>query len=327
MMARILLIGLGSGLVSALLFASLVSGSPLAILLFYLSSLPIFIVGLGWPHWSALVASLAGATVLTVMVSSTLGVFFLLGVGLPAWWLSYLALLASANERGEIDWYPLGRLVLWAAAISAALTAASLPMITGSVDDYESGFRAALEQVLRAQTDTADGEAIQLPNGGDPARFLDVMAMLLPPLAALTSMISLLFNLWAGARIVQKSKRLPRPWPDIAGSLVLPRGTAAGMGVMLLGGWLLPGIAGLFAELGAVTLLACFMLLGFAVLHVVTRGMPGRLLILSAAYLLVLLQAWLLFVAALGFAEQLLGVRARVAARRAGRLPPTKPRT
>lgn len=325
-MTRILLIGCGSGLVSALLFASIASGSPLAVVLFYLAPLPVFIVSLGWLHWSGLVASVVGGAALALAFGGPLGLVFLVGVALPAWWLSYLTLLSTPDGTGGAAWYPVGRLVLWAAALGAALTALSLPAFAGGFGGYEAGFRAALEQVLRAQLGTPDGAAIELPNGGDPERFIDLIALLLPPTAAVSSMLASLFNLWAGARIVRRSGRLPRPWPDIAGGIGFPRRTAIALGLLALGS-LLPGFFGLTAELASVTLLAAFALLGFAVLHVITRGLAARPFILAAAYLLVLLQAWLIFVAMLGLAEQLAGVRARIAARRAAKPPISPPPT
>lgn len=325
-MTRIILIGGGSGLVSALLFASVASGSPLAVLLFYLAPLPVFIVSLGWLHWSGLLASVVGGAALSLAISGPLGLVFLVGVGLPAWWLSYLTLLATPDAKGGADWYPVGRLVLWAATLGALLTAFSLPAFVGGFAGYEAGFRAALEQVLRAQLDTPDGMPIELPNGGDPARFIDLLALLLPPTAALSSMLAALVNLWAGARIVRRSGRLPRPWPDIAGSIAYPRGTAIGLALLALAS-LLPGLFGLVAELASVTLVAAFALLGLAVLHVITRGLGARPFALAAVYLLILLQAWLIFAAALlGLAEHFAGVRARFAARRSAKppiLPPT----
>ena len=52
--------GIGAGLVSALLFAVVITGSPLAFLLSYAAPLPVFIVALGWRHLSGLVAAIAG---------------------------------------------------------------------------------------------------------------------------------------------------------------------------------------------------------------------------------------------------------------------------
>ena len=49
-MMQIVLIGIGAGAASALLFASVASGSLLSIFLFYVAPLPIMIAALGWSH-------------------------------------------------------------------------------------------------------------------------------------------------------------------------------------------------------------------------------------------------------------------------------------
>ncbi|HVY56863.1 MAG TPA: DUF2232 domain-containing protein, partial [Xanthobacteraceae bacterium] len=93
-MAQILLIGIGAGAATALLFAAVASGSLLSVLLFYLAPLPIMIAGLGWSHWAALVAALVSASGLAVVFGPFFLFAVLVAVGLPAWWLAYLALLA-----------------------------------------------------------------------------------------------------------------------------------------------------------------------------------------------------------------------------------------
>src|SRR5690348_5404906 len=117
-MAQILFIGIGAGAATALLFASVASGSLLSVFLFYLAPLPIMVAGLGWSHWAALVAAFVSAAGL----GAVFGPFFVLAmlpsIGLPAWWLSYLALLARPTALApphDLEWYPVGRLVLWAA--------------------------------------------------------------------------------------------------------------------------------------------------------------------------------------------------------------------
>ena len=121
-MTQIVLVGLGAGAAAALLFASVASGAPTALILAYLAPLPILIAALGWSHWAGMVASLTAAAGL----GATLGLYFfgafLIGVGLPAWWLGYLALLArpvGTNGSMRLEWYPIGRLVLWAAIVGA----------------------------------------------------------------------------------------------------------------------------------------------------------------------------------------------------------------
>ena len=60
-MMQVFLIGIGAGAATALLFASVASGSPLSVLLFYLAPLPILIAAIGWSHWAALIAALAAS--------------------------------------------------------------------------------------------------------------------------------------------------------------------------------------------------------------------------------------------------------------------------
>src|ERR1700757_386746 len=98
-MMQVFLIGVGAGAAAALLFASVASGSPLSVVLFYLAPLPIPIAALGWRHYAALVASIAPAASLAAVFNSTLFIAFLIGIGLPAWWLGYLALLARPVEN------------------------------------------------------------------------------------------------------------------------------------------------------------------------------------------------------------------------------------
>src|SRR5437879_5939527 len=93
-MLKIVLIGLVAGLAAALSFVLPAAGALAAAPLFYLAPLPILIAGMGWSHWSALTAAVAGAAALAALAGIIAFPVFLFGVGLPAWWLAYLALLA-----------------------------------------------------------------------------------------------------------------------------------------------------------------------------------------------------------------------------------------
>jgi hypothetical protein len=75
-MIQIVIIGIGAGAAAALLFASVTSGSWLSIPLFYLAPLPIMIAGLGWSHWAAMTAALAGA----LGLGAVFGTVFLLAL-------------------------------------------------------------------------------------------------------------------------------------------------------------------------------------------------------------------------------------------------------
>ena len=52
-----LFIGIGAGLASALLFLSVTTGNPAAVMLFYAAPLPLFIAGFGWGLFPTLVAA------------------------------------------------------------------------------------------------------------------------------------------------------------------------------------------------------------------------------------------------------------------------------
>ena len=122
-MTQIVLIGIGAGAAAALLFASLASGSLFALVLFYLSPLPVLIASIGWNYLAGLIAALFAAACLALVLRWLISRSpSSLGVGLPAWWLGYLALLARpADGTGEtLEWYPVGQIVLWTAVIGAA---------------------------------------------------------------------------------------------------------------------------------------------------------------------------------------------------------------
>src|SRR5215469_12882707 len=111
-MMQVVLIGVGAGAAAALLFASVTSGVGLSVILFYLAPLPIMIAALGWSHWAGLVAAVAGAAMLGGAFGMCFFGTFLTSMGVPAWWLGYLALLGRPIANGgatHMEWYPTGR--------------------------------------------------------------------------------------------------------------------------------------------------------------------------------------------------------------------------
>ena len=322
-MTQIVLIGLGAGVAAALLFASVLSGSLLSILLFYLAPLPILIAAIGWSHWAALIASLAAAAGL----SAVFGVFFffafLIGIGLPAWWLGYLALLARpVPDSGGVEWYPAGRMVVWAAIFGALVVIATIPSFGWSEEEFRSGLRAALERLFRAQTRTPAGSPLEIP-GVDTNRFLDFLVVVTPLGIAVVSTVVNLANLWLAGRIVKVSGRLRRPWPHLPALQFSPR--TPFLLAAAVAGTFLPGLIGIVAGIFAVSLLTAYAVLGFAVLHAITTGFPGRPLLLGLAYIAATAVYWFaLAVALVGLADTIFDIRGRVAARRGPPAPSVK---
>ncbi|HEX4553837.1 MAG TPA: DUF2232 domain-containing protein [Xanthobacteraceae bacterium] len=309
------LIGVGAGAASALLFASVLSGSFLSVVLFYLAPLPILIAAIGWSHWAGLAAALAAALGLTLPFGGFFFPAFLISVGLPAWWLGYLTLLARpAASEGETEWYPPGRLVVWAAILGALVIMAALPQFGGSEAAIQATLRGGFERMLRLQMHIPAGEALTVPGVSDPDRLIDILAVVLPPAAAVLATMTQLLNLWLAARIVKISGRLKRPWPDLA-AMRFPTATPFVLATAIAGTFL-PDVAGIACTLVVATLLVAYAALGFAVLHGITRRLKSRSVVLVGIYTAVAIFGWpVLLVALLGLIDIALDLRARLAAR------------
>src|SRR5690348_8273537 len=309
---RIGLVGLGAGACSALLFASMLSKSIIAIGLFYLAPLPILIVALGWSHWAGLLAAVAAAVSLALAIDSFYFLAFLISIGLPAWWLGYLALLARTGATPEeIEWYPPGRLVVWSAVLGALVVLIGLSQIGHDEATIRDTLRRAIESMLRTQMRVPADKPLNLPGIADP----EVLAMVLPPAAAALTTMTQLLNLWLAGRIVRISGRLRRPWPEFS-TLRFPPVTPIALAAAF-GGSFLPGTIGLGAALAAASLLIAYAVLGFAVMHGITRHLPRRGVVLFGIYAAVAVFGWpVLLMTLLGLIDAALDLRGRVAATR-----------
>jgi hypothetical protein len=317
-MVQLIAIGIGAGLASALLFASVTSGSALAVVLFYLAALPIMIVTMGWNALAGLVATVVATIALGLAIDWRFSLAFVLGVGAAAWWLGYLAMLArpasapDASGQIPLEWYPPGRLVLWAALLGAFGVVVVVPYFGFDRQSFEAALRASFGRMLHAET-AADG-TLRIPGlNNNGAGFLDLLVLIMPMAAAVLGTVIYLFNLWLSAHIVKMSGRLRRPWPDLP-SIEFPPIAAGLVAIAIAGSLLHDSIIGLIAGIFAVSLLTAYGALGLAVLHAITRGTKGRTLTLSIVYLLLLLQGWpILIVALLGLIDSAADFRGRVA--------------
>ncbi|WP_168192842.1 DUF2232 domain-containing protein [Undibacter mobilis] len=310
------LIGLGSGAAAALLFASLTSGSPLSVPLAYLAPLPIMIAALGWSHWAALIGAVTGGLAIWLLFGSLFFVAFFAGIGLPGWWLGYLAMLArpvGSNGTASLEWYPPGRLVAWAAGLASALIVLTVLMMGGDADAFREAMRVAVHEVFRiAASEAGSSGPAALRN---PERFVDLLVVVIPPATAVMATLTNTVNLWLAGRIVKFSGRLTRPWPAIS-EMTLPPLTAAALAVAVAVTFI-DGMVGIVAGIVMASLLIVYGVLGFAVIHSVTRGMSARGFVLAGVYAAVLIFGWPILVLCLvGLAEQIFNFRARAALRR-----------
>jgi hypothetical protein len=297
-MVQIVLVGVGAGVAAALLFASVISGSIAAVLLFYLAPLPILLAALGWSHVAGLVAA-ASATAFLAALSGAF-VLAVAVISFGAWWLGYLTLLARPATNGGgagLEWYPVGRLVLWSAVIGTLVVAAAVPNFGTDQESLQAGLRKSYGRILPDQST------------------IDLLVIAVPPAAAVFSTVTNLVNLWLAARIVKFSGRLSRPWPDLP-VLTLPPATS-GLLAVAIGASFLPDLFGILSSAGAASLIMVFAILGFAVLHCVTRGMSARTAVLAGVYAVAVVLGWpILLISIVGLAETMFNIRVRIARRR-----------
>jgi len=310
-----LLIALGAGLVSAVVFASATTGPLLMrMLLFVLTPLALFLAGLGLGPLAAIVAGAAG-TLLVLVAGTPLGALVFAGSqAVPVIILIYLAALHRDAPDGTVEWYPVGRLVIAAALVAGAFAALTLLLLGGDIDALRTALRDMLQTFVANELPKMPDAPTLGPAEIDEAA--SIALALLPAASAISSMSSLLLNFWLAGRITLASGRLARPWPDLP-AMVYPPVTplllalAAGIGFLV-------GLPGMIAAGFAGALFFAYVLLGLAVVHYVTRGRPWRVFALWALYgaLFIMNTVASLAIALLGLAEAIWPMR---------KLPPPPP--
>jgi Predicted membrane protein (DUF2232) len=296
------------------LFASAATATALAGVLFYLAPLPLCLAGLGWGSTAALLAALTGTIVVALSFGPAMAAVFAASIAAPIALLTYLALLSrpapapEGQSSGALDWYPPGRLVGWAALIAGLLAALLVLFLGSDQDSYRESIREILSHSALKDLDR-DGTLFTEEN---IAKLSGLIARALPAAFAVVWLTITLFNLWIAGIIVEASGHALRPWPDL-NALEIPNAFLLIFAAALAASFL-PGLPGLLATGLAGALLFAYTLQGLAVIHVYSRGMPLRGLLLATVYLAILLLGWVaIVVAIIGLAEPTLGLRQRAA--------------
>jgi hypothetical protein len=308
------LIAMAAGCASALMFASVISGALISVLLLYLAPLPLMVAALGWGPLCATIGGITAATVLGLVFGLPFCIAFAVAVALPAWWLGHLALLgrpvaaegSAANDDTALEWYPVGRILFWIVIFATvAITALLLTMGTDG-PTIKNTMRSAWAHLL-------ESAGLALNDRG-----LDALVILAPAAATVVVMMALTLNLWLAAKITATSGRLHRPWPDLK-STALPPMTLAALCVAIafcFSG----GLLAIVAQIATVALMIGYVLTGFAALHTLTLALKNRALWLGCVYLIVVAFIWAVFaIAVLGIADAVFGLRQRYLR---GRPPP-----
>ncbi|WP_061020472.1 DUF2232 domain-containing protein [Bradyrhizobium sp. CCH5-F6] len=307
------LIALIAGAASALMFASIISGALISLVLFYLAPLPLMVAAIGWGPLCASLGGIAAAIGLGALFGLPYGIAFAVTVALPAWWLGHLVLLGRqvggvAPATGpmpaaepDVEWYPVGRILLWIAAFATLTTIAALLTLGTDAESITGSLRRGLMRLLRSTDPQTSGEAGQ---------YVEALVRIVPAAATIIAMMTLTLNLWLSAKVTATSGRLRRPWPDLK-TAELPPMTLVAL-CIALAFCFTGGLLGIAAQIVTAALMMGYALTGFAVLHTLTLALKSRTFWLSSTYAVVVVFGWpVIAMVILGLADAVFGFRER----------------
>jgi hypothetical protein len=321
LMIAMIFIAVAAGAASGLMFASIISGALISLLLFYLAPLPLIVAALGWGPLAATIGGIAAAAGLGAIFGLSYCIAFAVTVALPAWWLGHLALLGRPTHNNvssgngaapvavDLEWYPVGRILLWITGFAALTTMAALLTLGTDAAAIVGALRAGLLRIIGPR---------EAPLSGETEQWVGALAKIAPAAAAMVAMITLSLNLWLAAKITATSGRLHRPWPELR-SAALPPMTLAVL-CLAIAFCFTGGLLAILAQIVTAALMMAYAFIGFAVLHTLTQALKSRALWLGCSYVVVVVFTWpVVAMVVLGLADAVFGIRRRFLK---GRPPP-----
>jgi hypothetical protein len=270
------------------------------------------VAALGWGPLAATVGGIVAASGLGAIFGLPYCIAFAITVALPAWWLGHLVLLGrphadpaagngAAPAAPQLEWYPVGRILLWIAGFAALTTTAAMLTLGSDAETITGSLRSGLLRILGPR-DAASSRDIE--------RWVAALAIVAPAAATIIAMMTLTLNLWLAGKITATSGRLHRPWPELK-SAELPPMTLVALCVALALCFV-GGLVAMFAQIATTALMMAYGLTGFAVLHTLTLALKSRVFWLCCTYAIVVAFGWpLLAMIALGLADAMFGLRQR----------------
>jgi hypothetical protein len=265
-MSQGILVGLGSALLSVLLFHS--RGSLLSLLLGLFTPLPSLIAGLGWGWLPAAAAAAVGSLVMAFAAEPSSAITYFLGLGFPAALVAYLAYLSrpDPHDGNAREWYPSGRLMAAMALYAGALPVLVLPLIGGS---YEIT-RAPIMEMFQLTSSRAVEFGIKPLSEQQIGMLTDFVIAVLPAVFAGYWLLNFTLNTYIAGRIALASGRFGRDWPDLPGILYPPLLPLLLMAAIVAS--YAPGAAGIAGTSFTGGLFTAYLLAGLALIHYLVRG-------------------------------------------------------
>ncbi|OLL53956.1 hypothetical protein KAE70_07575 [Bartonella henselae] len=271
-------------------------------------SLPIFIVAFGQGTLASLVALISATVVLIIVTNIYIAFGFMLLFFLPAVYASWLLGLARpAQKENSLIWYPLSSVIFHLTNFIALISS----FIGLYVETHPS-------TSLIAKKITANiAQAMQQSQSLKETDIIAFRELLMTHAATLTaivltvySLIFLIGNLYFSMITAQHMKWLKRPRDDWSKTLRLPiSGLVIFIGVCIASMIELGLTINLSARVFSTAYTVVISISGLAYLHNITKGINGRIIILSLVYIAILT---VVFAPPISFMMLLMGIWAAI---------------
>ncbi|MBL8807696.1 MAG: DUF2232 domain-containing protein [Rhodospirillales bacterium] len=302
-MPIVAIIAVAAGAASALVYATLLTGSPAAFLLAYLAQLPLFAAGLWLGTGAMALASLTGVVVTFLTGGFVFATIYTVANAAPALVVVRQALLWRP-KNGGVEWYPPGPLLLALFALASAVFAAVAIAFAG----HAGGLEGALETFIVETFRKLRGPGA--PGLADLDVYASQIARLFAGVVAVSWLLMTFVNGILAQAIVRKAGVNRRPSPQMA-EIDLPR-WLTWLSAIFAVGILLDGFGGFVSRNMMVILVAVYAIAGLGVVHSLVRGLQWRGMALGAVYGALVVFGWpVVVLAVLGLVEPFANIKAR----------------
>lgn len=308
-MTQTILISIGAGLLSALLFGSVLAGAFTALVLPLFAQLPLQIASLTFGPRSGIISAIAAAIAIVAAAGLVeISVPYALNVAVPALIASYLIALRNTDldEADIAAWFPMGR-VLSAVAVTSVVCVILIGLHTGfNPQTAAAAIQPQAEIMLQASI-----------NGGQItaeiiAEAVSIFVAVLPFVAATALVLITALNLTLAIRIARRYGAFKRPPASIA-TLEFPKlmYVTALFAIAII--WITGEATPILAVVAGASV-SLVIISGFAALHALTQKMSARSIVLFAVYGSIILFGFpILLILALGWLDGFLNLRGRSA--------------
>jgi hypothetical protein len=295
-------VGAACGLIAGLTYIGIMVGTPGALILVYLTQLPLFAAGLWFGVGAAAIAGATGTLVLLAAGDlAGAGLFAVLNAG-PVTLLVRQALLSRPNPDGTVVWYPPGLLAAWLTGL--ALGGIAIAVVAGGGPET---LQATLREVIGTVLDRVFEDPV--PNRDEVA---ETLAMIVPGVIAASWMITMVLNGALAQGVLARFGVAWRESPDLA-RLGLPIWVPLALGAAAGATFFEGGLRFIGTNM-LIALSVSFCLAGLAVLHAAVRRLSQPAIALVSFYTMAVLFGWpFLAIAVVGLLESWLGLRHRLA--------------